>query len=146
MKSPLKSTPHSFCELVIAEAAAKNLTTHAAAATALGMSTKTWYLILGKKLDLNDANTRRQHAWIRLITRICDALELDLDACLKACGLIKNAGVVNRVRQRANSSAKIKELSEADLVALLELAKKVKRPVPLDFACEYLALLSKSKE
>ncbi len=142
MKKPAESTLESFCELVTAEADKKGLGTNANIAKALQIATSALVAVRNKKIpDAKTMSARRRQGWAGTVIRICDALELDLDACLKACGLEKSERVIEQSRKLVCSQ----EVTEENLLALLEVVKKLKKSIPLQFALDYISLMNGEK-
>lgn len=142
MKKPVESTPESFCELAVAEADKKGFGTKAGIAKATHVALSTWLAISSKKPpDFKVMSLRKKQGWTGTVIRICDALELDLDACLKACGLEKSERVVEQSRKLVYSQ----EITEENLLALLEVVKKLKKSIPLQFALDYISLMNNTK-
>lgn len=138
MKSPKQNTPGSFCELVVDEVAKHSATTNQEIAKMFRISPSNWMLVRDKKLpDFASVPPRKRHGWTRSITRICDVLSLDLSACLTACRIEKN----DRVIEQGRNLGKEQQITKEDLEALLEIAQRTGRPVPLSFAMDYLRLL-----
>ena len=108
IKKPTENTVPAFGELVVEQIHAKGFITLREAAQALRVSPS----ILGKisrgslgepASDKPEVVTKFRLGKVASITRICAGLELDLDACLEACGLpanshvIRNAASPNRI-------------------------------------------------
>jgi hypothetical protein len=142
MKKPAQSTAASFCDLVLVETRLHGLMRNVDVCDKVRISTKTWQLIIRKKIpDLKKTSSKSQNAWIRTITRFSQELGLDLDACLEACGLEKREQIIAQAVRSKKAELSGFCLTESDLTALLGLASRTKKSIPVRFAMEYLSFI-----
>jgi hypothetical protein len=143
MKKPAENTVQSFCELVSEEISARGFKTLREAAQAIRVAPDLLYRIgkgdLGKPVSERPGAVKK---WVDgkvgSITRICAALELDLESCLIACGLPVVPNVIRK-------SAHVFRIGKEEL-ELLSKAIDIFGPLTLDGVSKILLVHRERKE
>jgi hypothetical protein len=146
MKRPEEMTQQAFCKLVVSECEARGWT-KASAAAHCGVSTQAMVDIGQNKFPGECVgNKALERGRKTTIMSICEALGLDMEACLRACGLDPNQLPARKLLKHAHVTIAQYLTLDLEDVAVLKKSIELLGPLPLTTALELLSLARAKRE
>ena len=134
----LKSRQGEFCKLAIEKAEGRGWLTKHQCAKRIGIAPSLWIKISRCDLpDYSKMSERSVAGLVQSVTRICDALDLDLTTSLQLLDLPEIKPAIANARR--NPAGEI-DLGLEELQKLVELVKLTCQPIPMAFAVKFLRM------